>query len=311
MKKVLGVDIGGTDIKLGIVSAEGETVESGKIPTLAGEGPRQAVERVAVWLGERGDGHHGVAAAGIGCAGLVDASRGYLYYSPNLPGWADLDLCGLFAGALDLPVTVDNDANCAAWGEYVHGAGRGTRFFVCITLGTGVGGGVVTDGRLYRGCQGLAGEIGHQVIDPSGPECSCGTAGCLEAMANASSIVSRVRAAIAAGTGSVLDGGESLTPRDVAAAAAEGDVVAIEALAAAGRALGTGLANIVHLFDPEVIAIGGGVAGAGDLILEPARESMHGQLMADTYAGVKVVPAELGNMASLVGSSMMALGKRD
>jgi glucokinase len=311
MKKVLGVDIGGTDIKLGLVTAGGEVIVRGRVPTLAGEGPREAAARVAGWIDESGGGRGEAAAAGIGCAGLIDGSRGYLYYSPNLPGWEDLDLRGLFSGVLDMPASVDNDANCAAWGEYLHGAGRGTGNFICMTLGTGIGGGVVTDGRLYRGYQGMAGEIGHQVIDPSGPECSCGTTGCLEVMANASSIVSRARAAMSAGAVSVLDDSDLLTSKDIARAAAGGDEVATEALAGAGRALGTGLANIVHLFNPEVIAIGGAVAGAGDLILRPARESMRGQLMADILAAVKIVPAELGNMAALTGAAMMAHGKRD
>jgi len=306
MKKILGVDIGGTDIKLGIVTAEGQIVEKGRIPTAAGEGPRQAAARVAAWLGGR-TGEHQVSSAGIDCAGLIDGARGYLYYSPNLPGWADLDLRGLFAGELGVPVTVDNDVNCAAWGEFILGAGRGTKHFVCLTLGTGIGGGVIADGRLYRGWQGMAGEVGHQVIDPSGPECACGNRGCLEAMANASSIVSRARGAMAAGEKSSLEGSEDMTAEDVAVAAAEGDMVATGALAGAGRALGTGLANIVHLFNPEVIAVGGGVAGAGDLILGPARESMRAQLMDGILAEVRVVPAELGNMASLAGASMMAL----
>ena len=248
-----------------------------------------------------------MTAAGIDCAGLIDGAKGYLYYSPNLPGWEGTDLRELFSGALGLPVTVDNDVNCAAWGEYVLGAGRGTRYFVCLTLGTGIGGGVIADGRLYRGWQGMAGEVGHQVTDPSGPVCACGTKGCLESMANASSIVSRAREAMAAGKESSLDDGDGLSAEDVADAAADGDSVAIEALAGAGRALGTGLANIVHLYNPEVIAVGGGVAGAGDLILEPARESMRGQLMDDILASVRVVPAELGNSASLIGASMLAL----
>lgn len=310
MKKLLGVDIGGTDIKLGIVTAEGQIIESGKMPTLAGEGPGKGAGRVAAWLREKDPGQE-VTAAGIDCAGLIDGSKGYLYYSPNLPGWEDTDLRGLFAEAVGMPVTVDNDVNCAAWGEYVLGAGRGTHHFVCLTLGTGIGGGVIADGRLYRGWQGMAGEVGHQVIDPSGPECTCGSKGCLEKLANASSIVSRAREAIAGGRGSVLEDSDSLTARDVAAAAADGDAVAIAALAEAGRVLGTGLANIVHLFNPEVIAVGGGVAGAGDLILEPARESMRAQLMDDILARVRVVPTELGNNASLVGATMMALEAAD
>ena len=308
MIKILGVDIGGTDIKLGIVSAGGEILESGSIPTIAREGPGQAAARVAKWLGDLHDGHGEIAAAGIDCAGLIDGSRGHLYFSPNLPGWKDLELGELFSGELGLPVTVDNDVNCAAWGEYILGAGRGTRHFVCMTLGTGIGGGIIADGRLYRGWQGMAGEIGHQVIDPSGPKCACGSTGCLEAMANASSIVSRVLGAIGAGGRSILTGSEEPTAKDVADAADKGDAVAIAALADAGRALGVGLANVVHLFNPEVIAVGGGVAGAGELILDPARDSMRDHLMDDILASVNIVQAELGNMASLVGASMMALG---
>lgn len=310
MKKILGVDIGGTDIKLGIVTEDGRIVESGKMPTLAGEGPGQAAQRAAAWLAEKDPGHE-VSAAGIDCAGLIDGAKGYLYYSPNLPGWEDTDLRGLFAGELGMPVTVDNDVNCAAWGEFVLGAGRGTRDFVCLTLGTGIGGGVVFDGRLYRGWQGMAGEVGHQVIDPSGPECTCGSRGCLEMLANAGSIVSRARGAIAAGDVSVLEDSDSLTAKEVAAAAADGDTVAIEALAETGRVLGTGLANIVHLFNPEVIAVGGGVAGAGELILGPARESMLEKLMDEILARVRVVPAELGNNASLTGAAMMAVDRTD
>lgn len=310
MKNILGVDIGGTDIKLGIVTQEGDIVERGKIPTLADEGPGQAAARVASWLEEHRAGHR-VTAAGIDCAGLIDGTKGYLYYSPNLPGWDSTDLRAMFSGELGMPVSVDNDVNCAAWGEFILGAGRGTRHFVCLTLGTGIGGGVIADGRLYRGWQGMAGEVGHQVIDPSGPECACGSRGCLEAMANAVSIVSRARLAIGGGAVSALEDSEDLTAEDVATAASKGDKVALDALAGAGHALGTGLANIVHLFNPEVIAVGGGVAGAGELILAPARESMRAQLMDEILASVRVVPAELGNMASLVGASMMALEAAD
>ena len=307
MKKILGVDIGGTDIKLGIVSDEGSILESGLIPTSAAEGPDRAAARVAGWLGVMRERHGEICCAGIDCAGLIDGSRGYLYYSPNLPEWRDLDLGALFSGALGLRVTVDNDVNAAAWGEYVLGAGRGTGYFVCLTLGTGIGGGVIADGRLYRGWQGMAGEIGHHVIDPSGPECTCGARGCLEAMASAGSIVARAREALAAGNGSALEDSPGLSARDIYEAAEAGDAVALEALAGTGRVLGAGLANVVHLFNPEVIAIGGGVAGAGELILGPAREAMRARLMDGILAKVRVVPAELGNNASLAGAAMMAL----
>jgi glucokinase len=311
MSRILGVDIGGTDIKLGIVDEKGNILESGILETKASDGPEQAVERTAAWLGEHSVGGEGISAAGIDCAGLIDGERGYLYYSPNLPGWEKTSLGELFSRALGMPVTVDNDVNCAAWGEYVLGAGRGTKYFVCITLGTGIGGGVIADGRLYRGWQGMAGEVGHQVIDAAGPECVCGSKGCLEILANASSIVSRAREAIAAGASSSLEDSGAMTAKDVADAAAGGDSVALEALAGTGRVLGTGLANIVHLFNPEVIAVGGGVGGAGELILGPARESMRSLLMDGILAEVRVVPAELGNNAALVGAAMMALGPAD
>jgi glucokinase len=306
MRTALGIDIGGTDIKLGIVDEAGKILESGTIPTRAAEGPRAAALRIDEWYRRSSGADPGVSAAGADCAGLIDGSRGWLYVSPNLPGWGGIDLASLLREALRLPVTLDNDVNCAAWGEYLHGAGRGTEHFICITLGTGIGGGVVIGGRLYRGWQGLAGEVGHQVVTEAGPMCTCGTVGCLEAAANAASIVRRARDLIADGGASVLPATGPLTAREVFEAATRGDRVALEALAMTGRALGRGLANLVHLFNPEVIAVGGGVAGAGELILAPAREAMREMLMDEVLAEVRIVPAALGNSASLVGASMMA-----
>lgn len=306
MRTALGIDIGGTDIKLGVVAETGEVLERGTIATRAAEGPRAAAARIAGWYRASAGADPGVSAAGADCAGLIDGARGWLYSSPNLPGWGGLDLRGVLGEALDLPVTLDNDVNCAAWGEYLLGAGRGTEHFICITLGTGVGGGVVIGGRLYRGWQGLAGEVGHQLVGESGPACSCGAVGCLEAAANAASVVRRAREMIAGGEPSILPDSRGLTARQVFEAATRGDRVALEALALTGRALGRGLLNLVHLFNPEAIAVGGGVAGAGDLILDPAREAMRDLLMDDVLSAVRVVPAELGTSASLVGASMMA-----
>lgn len=306
MRTALGIDIGGTDIKLGIVTEDGSILERGTIPTRAAEGPRAAARRIDEWYRGSSGADPGVSAAGADCAGLIDGSRGYLYASPNLPGWRDLELAALLGEALGLPVTLDNDVNCAAWGEYLLGAGRGTDHFICITLGTGIGGGVVIGGRLYRGWQGLAGEVGHQIMTGEGPACTCGNVGCLEATANAASVVRRARELIAAGGISVLPDVDSLTARQVFEAATGGDGVALEAFARTGHALGRGLANLVHLFNPEVIAVGGGVAGAGELILAPAREAMRELLMDEVLAAVRIVPAALGNSASLVGASLMA-----
>ncbi|MBN1164167.1 MAG: ROK family protein [Candidatus Krumholzibacteriota bacterium] len=309
MIKVLGVDIGGTDIKLGIVNQKGEVLHSGTIPTRAAQGPEAMVNDVLQWReGQRGD-HPEITAAGIDCAGLLDGKRRWLYSSPNLSGWENIPLGEMFESRLGLPVTLDNDANCAAWGEYNRGAGRGTKCFVCLTLGTGVGGGVVIEGRLYRGSQGLAGEVGHQVILAGGPRCGCGSRGCLEALIGADAIIKRTRDILAEGKASVLGERDDFTVRDIASAAREGDGAAVRSLGETGEFLGIGLANIVHLFNPEVIAVGGGVAGAGDFILGPARESLRKHLMGEVLSGIPVVPAQLGNRASLVGASFLALEK--
>lgn len=313
MKRILGIDIGGTNVKLGIVDEDGRVLVDHIIPTDAADGPEAVAERVARWYGSVRPKFGDAAAAGVDCAGLIDGETGYLYRSPNLPGWDDSKLGKIFEDELALAVTVENDVNSAVWGEYVLGAGRGTGYFVAITLGTGVGGGIVADGQLYRGWQGLAGEIGHHIVSSGGPVCSCGNRGCLEALIRASSIVEAARNAAAESGDSVLEGKTDLTVEEVSIAAAGGDAAAVRALEETGRILGTGLANIVHILNPEVIAIGGGISAAGDLILEPARRSMKEKLMGDILGAVKVVPAQLGNMASFLGVSMLAveaLGER-
>ena len=310
MEYFLGVDIGGTDVKLGIVSSAGEVIASGVMPTMAGDGPVELASRVAGWFSSRKGAGETVVSAGLDCAGLVDSSEGMLHFSPNLPGWSDVPLASIFRDALGLEVTVENDVNAACWGEYRFGAGRETGCFVTLTLGTGVGGGIVLDGRLYRGAQGMAGEVGHQVIAADGPLCACGNRGCVEALVGAPAIIRRVREASARGEETVLSASSDLTVKEIAKAASEGDGVAVRALADAGRFLGIGLANIVHVLNPDLIAIGGGVAGAGDLIIAPARESMTRHLMSEVLASVRVVPAELGNEASFIGAASLAAERK-
>jgi len=306
MALLLGVDIGGTDIKLGIVAGEGTILESGTLPTEAGAGPTTAAARVKVWLAATGSP---VVAAGVDCAGLIDGDRGFLHISPNLAGWADVPLRAIFEEALGVPVVVENDANAAAYGEWMLGAGRGMRTFVCLTLGTGVGGGIVANGELYRGSSGFAGEIGHTVICADGPPCGCGNRGCLEALIGAKAIVARARAMLDASGETRSGWDDSLDVKEIAHAAARGDAIARRALAETGRFLGIGLTNVVHILAPEAIAIGGGVAGAGDLILEPARETVRRCVMDEAMASVRIVPAELGNSASFLGVSLLALSR--
>jgi glucokinase len=303
---LLGVDIGGTNTKLGIVTGGGAVLERGEFPTQPREGAEDVAARVRKWFETHTGAYSNIRSGGVACAGLLDSSRGFLHNSPNLPGWNGIDLAGIFSRELSLAVVVDNDVNCAAYGEFIKGAGSGVRYFACITLGTGVGGGIIMDGQLHRGFQGLAGEIGHTIIQTDGPPCTCGSRGCVEALIGASAIVDRFRGMLESGMESVLAKAEELTVRDISGAAEDGDATAIETLAATGRYLGIGLVNLAHLFNPEVIAIGGGVARAGDLILASARKEFSERVMHPIYTKTRIVPAELGNDASFIGAALLS-----
>jgi glucokinase len=205
-----------------------------------------------------------------------------------------------------VPAVVENDANAAAYGEWRAGAGRGLSSFVCLTLGTGVGGGIVLGGSLYRGATGFAGEIGPAVICADGPPCACGNRGCLEALIGARAIVRRARELYGASGGARAEPAAGRSPEELARAAARGDEVAARVFAETGRYLGIALANIVHILAPEAIAVGGGVAGAGEILFGPARETLRRSVMDDRMAEVRVVPAELGNRAAVLGSALLA-----
>ncbi len=306
MARVLGVDIGGTDIKLGIVTENGDILKSGTIATRSEAGPKAAASRTREWLEDNGCGGDPIVAAGVDCAGLIDGNRGFLHMSPNLGGWVDVPLKSIFEAELRCPVIVENDANAAAYGEWARGAGRGMKNFVCLTLGTGVGGGIICNGALYRGSSGFAGEIGHTVILADGPPCTCGNRGCLEAVIKASAIVARARDMLGSAGGERPDWDGGLTVERLSRAAASGDAVAVRALAETGRYLGIGLTNVVHILAPEAIAIGGGVSGAGDYILGPARATVRNCVMDEAMAAVEIVPAELGNKASFLGVALLA-----
>ncbi len=307
MSVFLGIDIGGTNIKLGLVKDNGEIQVSGKIPTRGEEGPSAAASRVKEWFIEHCIDRQDAKAAGIGCAGLIDGKGGFLHVSPNLRGWENVPLAEVFTGELSLPAFLDNDVNCAAYGEFRKGAGKGTKYFICMTMGTGLGGGIIIDGSLYRGSRGFAGEIGHTVVLAGGPGCSCGSKGCLEALVGAGAIVDRARGLLGGKRESMLDDNDDLTVEMISKAAFSGDKLAAKVFKETGRFLGIGIANLVHLFNPEVIAIGGGVAGAGDFLFEPARKSFREHVMDDILADARIVPAQLGNKASFLGAAFLAM----
>ncbi|MEA3409206.1 MAG: ROK family protein [Candidatus Eisenbacteria bacterium] len=309
MRAYLGIDIGGTNIKAALVSKEGALVAFRSMPWSGGPAGDavDVVSRLTQNLTNVNKDHE-IVACGVGSAGLVDTSSGVVRLSPNLPEWHDVELRRMVAEALGLPTTIENDANAAAYGEYLAGAARGATNAVVLTIGTGIGGGLILNGALYRG-GGFAGEVGHTTVERDGEPCLCGNAGCLERLASAEAVVRSVRRLISEGRESVLvttETAAALTAKEVGEAAASGDAVAAEALEQVGRALGAGLANLVLTLDPDVIVIGGGVAAAGEPLLAPTRAEMARRCYCGSASLPRVVPAELGNTAGVVGAALLA-----
>ncbi|MBD3367666.1 MAG: ROK family protein [Candidatus Eisenbacteria bacterium] len=301
----LGIDIGGTNVRVAVVDDDGRPDElegSG----WSGGAPEECVSVVSS-LVERVGPSGPLAVAGCGCAGLVDHDHGIVTSSPNLPLWRDVPLGAMLSSRLDMPVIIENDANAAAYGEYAAGAAAGARNAVMLTLGTGLGAGFVLGGRLYRGSHGLAAEYGHTTIEVSGEPCACGGSGCLENLVSAGALTARARRLIASGRQSSLgEAGDEFTAAEGGRAASSGDAVALDALAETGRYLGVGLANLVRTLDPDVVVIGGGVAGAGQTLLTPAREELERRLSGCPSPLPRLVFAELGNAAGVVGAALLA-----
>jgi glucokinase len=309
VRAYLGIDIGGTNIKAALVSEEGGLVAFLSMPWSGGAAGDavDVVSRLTQNLTSANEDHE-VVACGVGSAGLVDTRTGVVHLSPNLSEWHDVELRRMVAEAVGLPTRIENDANAAAYGEYLAGAARGATNAIVLTIGTGIGGGLILDGNLYRG-GGFAGEVGHMTIERDGDPCPCGNAGCLERMANAEAVVRSVRRLLDGGRESVLavtGVAKALTAKEVGRAAAAGDAVATEALEEVGRALGAGLANLVLTLDPDVIVIGGGVAAAGEPLLAPTRAEMARRCYGSSVSLPRVVPAELGNTAGVVGAALLA-----
>ncbi|MCK9995077.1 MAG: ROK family protein [Candidatus Krumholzibacteria bacterium] len=317
MKKdlYLGVDTGGTGVKFVVTDSGGSVITSGEVPTDPASitvSMRRLATAVGGALGGEPD-FPDLAGLGMACAGIVNSVTGQLGRSPNLPGWQGRNLTGDIGRVFrDVPVTVANDVNGALYGEFRQGAGRDCRNLVMIALGTGVGGGVIIDGKLVVGTHFGAGEIGHMSLDRDGPPCTCGSRGCLEAWAGSTGLLRRAREAATQGTANdelarlVARRGESLNTLDLAGLAAGGDVAATEIFAEAGRRLGQAIGNIVNLLDPDRVIVGGGVAQAGDLILKPCREIVPGLILAEEARNVPVVIAELGPLAAAVGAACLA-----
>lgn len=311
-KAYLGIDLGGTQVKTAVVSADNRILGRHTHDTPAKAGPEAVVDAMVASAREslRSAGV-AAAAAGIGAPGPMDWRSGVVFSPPNLPGWRNVPLAEMMYERLRMPCFVDNDANLACLGEFTAGAGRGVECMCMLTLGTGVGGGIVVFGRLLRGIDGTAAEIGHMTLHRDGRLCGCGARGCLEAYASVTGLVRTVREALEEGRESSLtkmagsDLGK-LTGKMISDAAHAGDALAKWAIEETGDWIGVGLATLINLLNPEKIVLGGGMIAAGEMLFRPVRERALRDAFEVPAKRVQIVPAELGEDAGVFGAAAAA-----
>lgn len=284
----LGIDLGGTNVKAGLCTPDGRILASDSVPTDAAKGPADTLRRMAA-LALRLAGKRRVRACGVGVPGPLDLERTRIIVAPNLPAWRNVRVPAVLRRHLGVPVVMENDANCAAFGEYR--AWPECECFVLYTLGTGVGGGIVIDGRLWIGASGAAGELGHMQIDPRGPVCGCGRRGCVEVFASANAV------AKAAGM-SAKDAFASRSPR------------ARKAIARAAWGLGTGIANLIHVLHPDRVILAGGMAAAGEKLLAPVRAEVRRRVFPVHLEKIRIHASRLGDDAGWLGAALWAAKKK-
>ena len=318
MRFVLGIDIGGTNLVVGSVAEDGQTLLAlDSEPTDAQAGATAVLDRL-VSLAERAIAQTKreapgaeIIGVGVGAPGPLDTKSGIVLLTPNL-GWVNMPLRDIIHDRLKLPASLDNDANCAVLGEWWVGAARGARHAIGITIGTGVGGGLVLDGRLYHGASDVAGEIGHTTIDTEGRRCKCGNYGCLEAYASGPNIAMRALEAVEAGAASSLSALVSsdlppITAQTVYEAAQQGDELALEVVNDTAKFLGAGIANLLNVFNPEVVVVCGGVTLAGDHLFVPLRREVARRAFKPAVQACRIVPGELINTAGVYGAARVFL----
>ncbi len=307
---VIGVDLGGTNLRTALLSKDGEILDKRKEATHASDGWKIVIARlvknialqreIAVMRGLD------VAAVGVGAPGVIQMDKGIVVKSPNFPDWNNLPLREELEKALKIPVVIENDANAAALGEQWRGAGHGIGSMILLTLGTGVGGGIVLDNKIWQGADGMAGEIGHMTLIPNGRQCGCGNTGCLEMYASARGIVQSYREAVGMN-------GPAQTPEITSAqiylAAQGGDAVARRVMKDMGRMLGIGIANLINIFNPQMIVLGGRVKDAWDLFIGATREEIMRRAFQVPAERTEIVQSVLGDDAGMVGAAAVALQK--
>lgn len=313
MRYILGIDIGGTNLVVGAVTEDGHEVRSlASEPTGVPDGPDAVIQRIirmaemAIARTKADDRYADILGVGIGAPGPLDRKNGIVILTPNLR-WTNMPLRDRIGGPLNLKASLDNDANCAMLGEHWVGAAKGARHAVTFTIGTGIGGGIVVDGKLVHGASDVAGEIGHITIDVNGRRCGCGNDGCLEAYASGPAIARRAQEAIEAGAQSDMTSraGEvaKITAQTVFEAAAGGDALADELVRDTARYLGVGIANMLNIINPEVVVVCGGVTKAGDHLFKPLRREVMRRAFKPAVDACRIVPGALEGTAGVVGAA--------
>jgi glucokinase len=308
----IGVDLGGTNIKVGICDEQGKLVQTFEGPTDTQHGADYVLDRIVQYVRQIVDDSpyawEQVVGVGAGIAGFLDIPRGFIKFSNNL-GWHNVPAKEILEAKLQKPVKIDNDANVAALGEAWGGAGKGIPHLVCYTLGTGVGGGIIINGKLHQGANGMAGELGHTIIVPDieATQCNCGQRGCLETVSSATGIVRMAKESLDRGEHTSLRLLERVDAKSVFDAAKSGDELALRIVHRAAYYLGRSIATVAIIVNPGRFIIGGGVAKAGDILFEPIRETYKKYSPVQAQEGVDIVPAILGNNAGVVGAAGLNL----
>ena len=313
-KIVCGVDLGGTNIDVGIVDINGNVIARIKRPTKAHEGPKAVIGRIndsiMAVLEKPNIEQKNLLGIGIGVPGLIDADKGIVSFLTNLPGWEAIPLAEILEEKFHMAVNLYNDANAATYGEYLFGSGKGARNFVYMTISTGIGGGVIIEGKLYHGASFGAAEIGHMVINMHGEKCNCGNYGCFEAMASGSAIAKFAQKAIAMGRHSSIEelsGNEPIRAEHVFEAAARGDRLALDIIDNEAFYIGIGICNIMAMYNPEIIAIGGGISNQWDIFYDKMMETVANRALKQNQNACKVLKAGLGIDAGVIGAAALMI----
>ena len=312
---VLAIDLGGTKVIAAIISDEGEMMAREYHRTLADEGPQPVIDQmlsvIDCLLRVKDVDLSQLHSISVAAAGAIDTERGLVTLSPNLPGWSNIPLRDIIKEKYGVNTFLINDASAAALGEHRFGAGRGVKSLIYLTVSTGIGGGIIINDKLYLGPCGSAGEIGHMTIDVNGPRCNCGNIGCWETLASGTAVAQEAIRRISRGERSslteIVEGKiENITAEKVGVAARGGDFLALDIIAKAAVYLGVGMVNLVNIFNPEMIVVGGGMVKMGDLLLAPARQVVWERAFQVSAQAVRIIPAQLGDDAGVLGAATFA-----